>query len=151
MCKATVVHALQPRDPTSRINFCNWFPHLFHMMKMTQVSSPNNLCWSSGNPRLIHEVIFNLFKRYTVCACTGKTFSAPYIILISWLYCYGAILDLYRENLLALGGESRSFCRLPASNIWALLHHRVVIKSDYEFHSITTKKSIALQPGQYTI
>jgi hypothetical protein len=28
--KAAVLHALQPRDPATRINFCNWFLHSVH-------------------------------------------------------------------------------------------------------------------------
>jgi hypothetical protein len=28
--KATVVHALQPRDPASSINLCNWFLQSFY-------------------------------------------------------------------------------------------------------------------------
>jgi hypothetical protein len=29
-CKAILVHALQPRDPDSRINLCNWFLQSVH-------------------------------------------------------------------------------------------------------------------------
>jgi hypothetical protein len=36
---------------------------------------------------------------------------------VSWFYCsYGAILDSYRENIVALGGESCSSSREPGSD-----------------------------------
>lgn len=44
-----------------------------------------------------------------MCSCTGTSFSALPIKKSSFFHCfYGAILDWYRESLVALGGESYS-------------------------------------------
>jgi hypothetical protein len=68
--KSRQVHELQPRDPASRVNFCNWMlqsihdgeidPNLilfsdeawFHLNG--EVNTQNSRYWSDRNPRLIH-------------------------------------------------------------------------------------------------
>jgi hypothetical protein len=47
--KTTVIHALQPRDPASRVHFCSWSLQGY-------INTQNNHYWSSENPRLTHEV-----------------------------------------------------------------------------------------------
>jgi hypothetical protein len=86
--KATVVHALQPCGPASRIIFCNWFlqsvhndegyPHLtflsdeawFHLHR--SVSSQNNWYWNPINSHLIHKVALHGIKVGVCCALNGK-------------------------------------------------------------------------------
>jgi hypothetical protein len=73
-CRATVVHALQPRDPASRINFCNWFlqsvhdgdddPHLTFSSDKAwfnlqgNILSENNRHWISIHEVPLHNAIF---------------------------------------------------------------------------------------------
>jgi hypothetical protein len=60
-----------------------------------------------------------IFKTNTVCSLiklkatvTSRLPAGTAIILVSWFYClYGPLLDSYRQNLVALGGESCSFSR----------------------------------------
>jgi hypothetical protein len=70
--KTTVIHALQPRDPASRVRFCSWILQSvvegeidqqltffsdevwFRLQEYT--NTLNNHYWSSHNPHLIHEV-----------------------------------------------------------------------------------------------
>jgi hypothetical protein len=70
--KTIVIHALQPHNPASRVNFCHWFlqsvikveidPQLtfisdeawFHLQGY--LNTQNKQYWSSQNPHLTHEV-----------------------------------------------------------------------------------------------
>jgi transposase len=70
--KTTVIHALQPRNPTTMVHFCNWFlqsvvkgesnPQLtflaveawFHLQGY--INMHNNHYWSLHNTHLTHEV-----------------------------------------------------------------------------------------------
>jgi hypothetical protein len=62
-------------------------------------------------------------KQYTVCACTGTSFSAPFIIQVKLLLLfYRVIFDSYQENLV-LGGKECSSCREMASHVCILLYH----------------------------
>jgi hypothetical protein len=70
--KTAVIHALQPRNLDSRVNFCNWFLHAvikgeinlqltlfsdeawFHLEGY--INTQYNRYWSSQNPHLTHKV-----------------------------------------------------------------------------------------------
>jgi hypothetical protein len=64
---------------------------------------------------VFHCTVCSLINRKV--GVTGTSFSAFLIKKVSCFYCfYGAILDSYRENLVALGGESCSSCWKPGSD-----------------------------------
>jgi len=73
----------------------------------------------------LHRANSSIFKRHRVCECTRTAFSALIVILVSLFYfLYCAILDSYRENLLALGDKLCSSCQEPASDSRAEVHYR---------------------------
>jgi hypothetical protein len=92
-CKLIVIHALKPRDPASRIDFCNWFlksvhdgevgPHFtyfcdeawFHLHG--RVSSQNHLYWSPVNPHLIHELPLHHANVGVWCEMNTKRIIGP--------------------------------------------------------------------------
>jgi hypothetical protein len=91
--KTTVIHALQPRDPASRVHFCSWFLqsvvegelylHLtffsdearFHLQGY--INTQNNLYWSSQNPHLTHEVRLRPVKVGVWCIVSARRIIGP--------------------------------------------------------------------------
>jgi hypothetical protein len=110
--KEAVVCALQPRDRCEgKESLQNESAHHRRVVgkhveiKFWNFSGRTSL--GECQPILMVERVF---------ACTGTSFSAP-LNVRKLIFCsYGAILDTYWKNLVALGGESFSFCREPASN-----------------------------------
>jgi hypothetical protein len=86
--KTTVIHALQPCNPDSRIHFCSWFlqsviegeidPQLtffsdeaqFHLQGY--INMQNNHHWSSQNPYLTHKVPLHPVKVGVRCAVSAR-------------------------------------------------------------------------------
>jgi hypothetical protein len=96
-----------------------------------------------SNPHLVHEVPLHDVRVGMWCAVNIKQIIGPifnmetinsdgYVTSLSahltgkFTYCfYEAILDPYRENHLALGSESCSFCQEPASDSCSQVYHCV--------------------------
>jgi hypothetical protein len=82
------MHALQPRDPASRVPFCTWFlqpavegeinPQFtffsdevwFHLQGY--INTQNNRYWSSRNPHLTHEVLLHPVQFGARCAVSAR-------------------------------------------------------------------------------
>jgi hypothetical protein len=82
--KTTLIHALQPCDPASRVHFCNWFLQSviegeidlqltffsdeawFHLQGY--INMQKNRCWGSQNPHITHKVLFHQVKVCVWCA-----------------------------------------------------------------------------------
>jgi hypothetical protein len=86
--KTTVINALQPRDPASRVHFCSWIlqsavegeiePQLtffsdvawFHLLE--HIIMQNDRYWSSQNQNLTHEVPLYQVKVDVCCAVSAR-------------------------------------------------------------------------------
>jgi hypothetical protein len=85
-------HALQPRDPASRVHFCSWFlqsvvegeidPQLtffseawFHLQGYIHMQ--NNRYSSPQNPHLTHEVPLHPVKVCVWCAVSARGIAGP--------------------------------------------------------------------------
>jgi hypothetical protein len=91
--KAAVVHALQPHDSASKINFCNPYLQSVHDSEVDplfsifsdemcfqlhgHVSSQNNWPWSSVNLYLIHKVPLYDVLIGMWCTVSGKQITGP--------------------------------------------------------------------------
>jgi hypothetical protein len=93
--KTTVIHALQSRDPGSRVHFCNSFlqpvvegeldPQLtffsheawFHLQGY--INMQNNRYWSSQNPHLTHEVPLHPVKVGIWCTVSARRIVGPVV------------------------------------------------------------------------
>lgn len=91
--KVTVVHALQPQDPVSRVNYCNWFLQSVHNGEVDplltfftdeawfylqgHVSTQNNRYWATENPHMIHEVPHHAAKVGVWCAVSALRIIGP--------------------------------------------------------------------------
>jgi hypothetical protein len=98
--KTTTNHALQPRDPASRVRFCSWFlqsvvegeidPQLtlfsdearFHTQGY--INTQNNRYWSPQNPHFTHDVQLNPVKVGVRCAVSARRIVGP-------VFCYETI------------------------------------------------------------
>jgi hypothetical protein len=121
LCKASVVHALQPHGwlagSVSTAGFCSHFMTVklaliwlfydevwFHLHG--HVSTQNNWYWSLIHKGPLHDVISAYLN--------GIERVWPHFqhILVSWFCCfYGAVLESCQESLVALGGELRISCQ----------------------------------------
>jgi hypothetical protein len=86
--KTTIIHALQQRDPASRVHFCIWYlqsvvegeidPQLTFFSDEARfnllgyINTQNNLYLSSQNPHLTHEVLLHPAKISVCCAVKCK-------------------------------------------------------------------------------
>jgi hypothetical protein len=107
--KTTVIHALQPRDPGSRVHFCNWFLQSvvegeidpqskffsdeawFHLQGY--INTQNNRHWSSQNPHLFYEVPLHPVKVCVWCAVSARRIVGPMLFLTKQLITK----DMYRS------------------------------------------------------
>jgi hypothetical protein len=90
-----------------------------HTTETTETSCTRDRHLEIVSSQSDEAVNFNLFKRYRTCVCVhGHHFQQ-----VSWFYCfYGAILDSYRENRVALGDESYNSCRKPGGDSCVLVY-----------------------------
>jgi hypothetical protein len=91
--KTTVIHALQPHDPASRVNFSSWVLQSviegeidqqltffsdkawFHLQG--SINMQNNPNWSSENPHLAHEVQLHPVKFGAWCVGSARRIVGP--------------------------------------------------------------------------
>jgi hypothetical protein len=87
------MHALQPRNPASRVHFCSWFLQSivegeidlqltfvsdgawFHLQGY--INMQNNHCWSSQNPYLTHKVPLHPVKVDILYAVSARSIVVP--------------------------------------------------------------------------
>jgi hypothetical protein len=91
--KTTVIHAMQPRDPTRRVYFCSWFlqfvaegeldpqltffPDEARFRLQRYKTTQNNRYWSSRNPYLTQEVPLHPVEVGIWSAVSARRFVAP--------------------------------------------------------------------------
>jgi hypothetical protein len=98
---------------TEMNNFRNKLIIFFRLpRKSYYLQLPNDIACNVLSPRARYSAFTDKVERNCHRFPTGTA-----IILVSWFYCfYGAILNSYRENLVALRGESCSSSREPGSD-----------------------------------
>jgi hypothetical protein len=91
--KTTVIHALQPCDPASRLHFCSWFlqsavdgeidlqltffSHEARFHLQGYINMQNNCYWSSQDLHLTHEVPLHPVKASVWCAVSARRIVGP--------------------------------------------------------------------------